>query len=320
LGGRPVIALPLALCLQGRRVLVVGGGTVATRRVREVLHTNALVRVVAPTLTGELQGLFRAGRIEVRTGRFRQRDLARCALVLVATDDRASNRAIGAQARGCGALVNVADDPEACSVYMPAVVRRGSVQIAVSTSGAAPALARSMRAWLEHEVPAHIGVVAELMDEYRSHVRARWSDARERRRFWDDVVAGPVAQLIGEGEGDRARRWMDARLGQSATSGPSAGEVALVVLTSARTDDVTLGALHKLQRADAVVCEGNVADGVLALARRDAEVAKVRERRLARAWAEARALGGQSVVWLRAPTTRGARRTEMDGRGRAARR
>jgi len=137
------------LDLRGRRCLVVGGGEIGERKARALLACGAQVTVVSPTATRGLAALALEGRIVERRRSFRRADLRGCALVVAATGDPAVDDAVAALARRARVLVNVVDRPESCDFILPSVLRRGELQIAVSTGGRSPALAREIRRRLE---------------------------------------------------------------------------------------------------------------------------------------------------------------------------
>ena len=137
------------LDLRGRRCLVVGGGQTGERKARALLSCGAKVTVVSPTVTPRLAALAIVGRVVERRRPFRRSDLRGCAVVVAATGNPAVDDAVAALARRARALVNVVDRPERCDFIVPSVLRRGQLQIAVSTGGRSPGLAREIRRRLE---------------------------------------------------------------------------------------------------------------------------------------------------------------------------
>lgn len=137
------------LDLRGRRCLVVGGGEIGERKARALLQCGAQVTVVSPAVTRGLTALAAAGRVVDRRRTFRRSDLRGCALVVAATGDPSVDAAVAALGRRARALVNVVDRPELCDFILPSVLQRGELQIAVSTGGRSPALAREIRRRLE---------------------------------------------------------------------------------------------------------------------------------------------------------------------------
>jgi len=137
------------LDLRGRRCLVVGGGEIGERKARTLLQSGAQVTVVSPAVTRGLAALATVGRIVERRRPFRRSDLRGCALAVAATGDPAVDDTVAALARRARVLVNVVDRPERCDFILPSVLQRGELQIAVSTGGRCPALAREIRRRLE---------------------------------------------------------------------------------------------------------------------------------------------------------------------------
>jgi len=127
----------------------VGGGEIGERKARALLQCGAQVTVVSPALTRGLAALAAAGRVVDRRRTFRRSDLRGCALVVDATDDPSLDAAVAALGRRARVLVNVVDRPELCDFILPSVLQRGELQIAVSTGGRSPALAREIRRRLE---------------------------------------------------------------------------------------------------------------------------------------------------------------------------
>ena len=142
---------PAFLKLSGRRCLVVGAGPVAEEKIEGLLRAEADVRVVAPRATQRIRDWARAGRVRWAARKFRASDFAGAFLAVAATSSPKLHAQIYRQARRRGVLCNVVDDPEHCDFYYGAVVRRGELQIAISTGGHSPALAQRLRKQMERE-------------------------------------------------------------------------------------------------------------------------------------------------------------------------
>ena len=154
---------PMFVKLAGRPVLVVGAGAVGEEKIRSLLDTGARVRVVALRASESVRRWAQEGCIGLRERAFRPADLKGMFLVIAATSSRPVNEFIFAEAQRRGILCNVVDVPELCDFFYPAVVRRGALQIAVSTSGQSPALAQRIRRELEGQFgPDYAAWVAEL--------------------------------------------------------------------------------------------------------------------------------------------------------------
>ena len=164
---------PVFFDLEGRSVLVVGGGRLALEKVQGLLAAAAHVTVVASALTEELAALREAGRIEHLAREYRPGDMQGRALVMAAGDDRDANAALQADARAIGVPLNAADDPANCDFILPAVVRQPPLTLAISTGGGSPAMARRIREELTEYLDAETSSLAELVAEVRAELRDR---------------------------------------------------------------------------------------------------------------------------------------------------
>ena len=261
--------LPIFLDVKAKSCLVVGGGETALRKVTSLRRAEARVRVIAPELDANLAELAESGAIEYERRLFEESDLRGATLVIAATDDPAVNRRISGAAKERAVPVNVVDQPDACSFIMPSVIDRSPVVVAVSTSGASPVLARLLRSRLESLIPAGYGRLGELCGHYRDAVKARFSDPRDRRRFWDRVLQGSVAERVFSGQLEEADAAMERELAAAEPS-RDIGEVYLVGAGPGDPDLLTFRALRLMQQADVVVYDRLVARPVLDMARQDA--------------------------------------------------
>jgi uroporphyrin-III C-methyltransferase/precorrin-2 dehydrogenase/sirohydrochlorin ferrochelatase len=172
--------LPIFLKVEDRPCLVVGGGKVAARKVSLLMRAGAAITTVSPALGDELRVLLEQGAITHVARDFQNTDLDDCVLVIAATDDEAVNRSVSELANSRRIPVNVVDSPDLCSFIMPSIIDRSPVQIAVSTGGASPVLARLLRSRLESYIPAAYGRLAKLVDEYRQRVKQRFTTTDQR--------------------------------------------------------------------------------------------------------------------------------------------
>jgi precorrin-2 dehydrogenase len=163
---------PVFLDLRGRRCVVVGGGLVGERKACALIDCGAHVTVVSPAVTPGLAALIASDRLVYRARRFRRSDLRACVLAIAATGDPIVDRAVEAAARRWRVLVNVVDRPEQCDFILPSVLCRGELQIAVSTGGRSPALAREIRRRLEGLFGPEYGELIAKAGEARRRARA----------------------------------------------------------------------------------------------------------------------------------------------------
>jgi precorrin-2 dehydrogenase/sirohydrochlorin ferrochelatase len=187
---------PVFLSLRGRRCVVVGGGKVAERKVRALLRAQASVRVLSSDLTPHLAQLATKKRIDVIRRPYRKGDLKGQArngvplLVFSATNDPAVQQEVGKEAEAIGALVNLADDREHSTFLVPASFARGDLQVAISTSGASPALARNLRRRLQAMLGGEYAAHLRFLREARREVLKSVPGQKERARVFRKLVAG----------------------------------------------------------------------------------------------------------------------------------
>jgi len=263
--------LPVFLDVRRRLCLVVGGGEVAARKASLLARAGARVTVVAPALSEATAALVSEGGARHRARAFRASDLDECHLVIAATDDPAVNIEVSRLAQARALPVNVVDQPALCSFIVPSIVDRSPVIAAVSTGGAAPVLARLIRGRLETLIPAAFGRLAALAGDFRERVKARFAHPAERRRFWERVLDGPVAEMVFAGQEQAARATLETALEGDPGAPETRGEVYLVGAGPGDPDLVTSRALRLMQQADVIVHDRLVSAPVLDLARRDAE-------------------------------------------------
>jgi precorrin-2 dehydrogenase/sirohydrochlorin ferrochelatase len=202
---------PVTLAVAGRRCVVVGGGRVATRKVTALLEAGAAVHVVSPALSDAIEALAAAGRITVERRGYQPGDLRGAFLAIAATDARAVNAAVAAEARAERVLVTVCDDPAASDVGGAAVIRRGALTVAVSTEGESPALAQLVREELAAFLTPEYATLLELAAAERRAAQQRALDLPPAR--WRAALTPAVLALVRAGDLPAARAQLRAALG-----------------------------------------------------------------------------------------------------------
>jgi uroporphyrin-III C-methyltransferase/precorrin-2 dehydrogenase/sirohydrochlorin ferrochelatase len=261
---------PVFFDLTALKVLVIGGGEVALRKVALLERSGALITLVAPEVLPELRERAAAGKINLRVREFVPDDLDGARLVIVATSRRAVNRWIASLSEARSIPVNVVDDREASRFIVPAIIDRDPVLVAISTGGASPVLARRLRERLEAMIPKKIGELALWLRALRHSARRRLASTAERRRFFENIVDGPAARRFIDGDSHGAQGIAQRLLARTSSAPRSAGEVTLVGAGPGDPELLTLKALRALQDADVILHDRLVPEGLLDMARRDA--------------------------------------------------
>lgn len=265
-------ALPVFLNVRNVRCLVAGGGEVAFRKARLLARAQAELHIVAPDAGEAMLALLQehGGRLDRRE--IREEDFEGAQLAIAATDDTGVNENVSRWARERGVPVNVVDQPALCTFYMPAIVDRSPVVVAISSSGASPVLTRSLKEMNEVMMPARIDRLALLLGSMREEVKRRIADFAGRTTFWENVLDSKVPELVYAGKEDEARAAMERILdgAQQRT-----GEVWLVGAGPGDPDLLTLRALRLMYRADIVLYDRLVSEEILARIRPDAELVHV---------------------------------------------
>ncbi len=188
------------LNVRGRLCVVVGAGEVARRKAAQLLEAGARVRVVAPTVTAELDEQASRGEIELIPERAAAQHLRGALLVVCATDDAGVNHAMAQAARSQGSLVNAADAPELSDFTTVSVVRRGHLQLAVSSDGLAPAVSRNVRRRLEELFGPEWAAYTELLGGLRAEIRRRFPHPAEREAAWARVLDSDLLEQVRSGD------------------------------------------------------------------------------------------------------------------------
>ncbi len=259
---------PLFFDLSGQCCLIVGGGAVAFRKATLLSKAGAVIDIVSPEVMDDLAFIAKksGGCVHYRT--YQSADLSGKTLVIAATDNREVNEQVSVEAKANNQPVNVVDNPDLCSFILPSIIDRSPITIAVSSGGASPVLTRLLRSRIESMIPAAYGELAAFVGLFRDKVKQRFSTEGERRRFWESILEGSVAERVLLGRQDEAETMLTQRLDQRQKH---MGEVCLVGAGPGDPDLLTFKALRLLQSADVILYDRLVNPAIVDLARRDAE-------------------------------------------------
>lgn len=263
--------LPLFVDLKDRPCLVVGGGDIAARKSGLLRKAQAKVTIVSPAVSATTQALIDAGEVTWLNAKFSAEQLQDNSLVIAATDNETVNRDVYHEAKAQKILVNVADCPELCDFILPSILDRSPIVVAVSSGGKSPILARQLRARLETLIPPSYGRLADLVGRYRQAVQDKLPKLSMRRRFWESVLQGKVADHVLAGRDEIGEQTLQAILDETQTDDHQQGEVYLVGAGPGDPELLTFKALRLMQQADVVFYDRLVSKEVLALVRKEAE-------------------------------------------------
>ena len=260
---------PIFLALEGRRILVLGGGEAAVAKLRLLLKTTAHINVVSEHTDPIIENWAREGKLTLHRRAQSPGDALCCPIAYACHEDLALDAAALRMAAADGALVNVVDDLENSQFITPAIVDRDPVTIAIGTEGAAPVLARKIKAELEAKLPASTGLLARIGKEFRKFANALPMGAK-RRAFWAEYydLEGPRAVDAGEDVEGTLHKLLNSHLNAKTAK----GHVDLVGAGPGDPDLLTLKARKALDKADVVIHDRLVPQAILELARREATI------------------------------------------------
>jgi precorrin-2 dehydrogenase/sirohydrochlorin ferrochelatase len=187
---------PLFLHLQGVACLVIGGGKVAQRKVKTLQQSGARLTVISPDLTSDLETMRQQGEFAYQARRYQPGDLANFFLVVAATNSTETNRTIFQEAQERNLLINCVDDPENCNFFVPAIIQRGSLQVAISTSGQAPYFARKIREYLEQKFYPELAKELEEIHQMRERLKTEYPGDESRKMAMYDQILKPHIEAI----------------------------------------------------------------------------------------------------------------------------
>ena len=262
--------IPLFLdATKADRIVIIGGGEVALAKTEALAASHASVEVIAKSVLPELQALLAKTGGKFTVAAYHADILPGAKLVIAATDDDQLNKNIYHDAHTLGIPVNVVDNPELCDFIFPTIINRGDVQIAISTSGINPTLARLIKRRVEQVLPWNLAELSDWLKSKKDLVRDRIKNLQARRLLWEEVLEGPLAQEVLEGNKDRADWLLQKSLHQSPTQARAA--LYLIGAGPGHPDLLTLRGAQILGQADVILYDRLIPTDLLSrFARKDA--------------------------------------------------
>jgi len=205
----PESLYPVFLKLEGKRVLLVGGGDVAFRKARALRESRCRLTVVGKELALSFKAWLEKNRVEWEERPYRDGEAADYFLVISATDDPEANRRVFEDASRAERLVNVADQPHLCNLFIPSILKRGMLQLAISTGGACPAVARRLRLELDAAIPERYGPLLEKIAVVREQLKRTLPTPSSRKQALEKLLASEAVRRFLEGEDDPLERLLE---------------------------------------------------------------------------------------------------------------
>jgi precorrin-2 dehydrogenase / sirohydrochlorin ferrochelatase len=191
---------PIYLDVENRDVVIIGGGNVCARKAETMMKYGAHVTVVSPEFTGEIEGWAREGCLALKRKHYDASDLDGASIVIASTDHQDVNEQIAADCRARRIPVNVVDVTPLCEFIVPAIIESGSIQIAVSTGGKSPAIARTLKEDLQRLIGPEYAEVNDLLATLREGAKRVLPTDVDRKRFFDGIIADGVLDLLRAGK------------------------------------------------------------------------------------------------------------------------
>ncbi|CAI3925433.1 Uroporphyrinogen-III methylase (siroheme synthase) (CysG) (PDB:1PJQ) [Commensalibacter communis] len=267
----PFSYFPITLRIDGSRLVIVGGGQIAARKIRLLLDKNAQIEIFAQNLCQEIQQLVQQNRVQfhgqIENKEQFQTHIYGVRLIFAATDDQDYNTQISQWAQECNIPICAVDNPQQSSFITPAIIDRNPVQIAISTGGTAPVLSRRIREAIEPIISQATGHMARFMGKHRHWIKKHLPVTEERQRLWERFLDGRGPSFIEQNQEDQALTYLEQLVDLNT---PIKGEIWLVGAGPGDPDLLTLKAMHCLQNADVILYDHLLSEDVLKRIRRDA--------------------------------------------------
>lgn len=250
-------------------VLVVGGGEVATRKVELLLKTHANITLVSPEVSREIASYIADGKVTHIKDYYNERFLDNVRIVFVATADSALNASISEQAKERNIMANVVDSPALCHFITPSIIDRTPMVYAISSEGKAPVLVRYWRARLESLIPNTLGAIADFSGSKRDIIKKKFTDGGARRRFWERFFSSSDSDDV-----EKLEPLFDRLVTTDESEFSDQGELYIINVCE-NPEMLSLAALRHMQQSDMALTDLDVAEGVIELVRRDANLDKL---------------------------------------------
>jgi uroporphyrin-III C-methyltransferase/precorrin-2 dehydrogenase/sirohydrochlorin ferrochelatase len=260
--------LPIFINIAKHPTLIIGGGDIALAKLESLIGLKAQISLVAPHIKAPLLAQLEEHKVSYRLGNYKISDLDGQKIIIAATNDQKLNLEIYHDAKAKGLLVNVVDNPQYCDFIFPAIVKRGKLQIAISSQGISPVLARFVKEKIGRAIPANFSNIIAFAAEYRDKVKEKIGNIQARRLFWYEVFSSKIAENLLTNKKKSAQTLFEDKL--RGAKNTSRGAVYFIGSGVGDAEYLTLKAVRLLGEADVVLYDRLMPQAVLDFARRDA--------------------------------------------------
>tara|TARA_Y100000389_G_scaffold26629_1_gene22863 strand:- start:551 stop:1954 length:1404 start_codon:yes stop_codon:yes gene_type:complete len=263
---------PFFLQLNKLPCLIVGGGSVAERKLDLLIKANANITIVSKDFTAYILELSKKNNIKCITEEYSEKIFQKqqFKFVIAATNNSTLNEQVAKDCDKNNIIINVVDQPDICDFIFPSILERGDITVAVSTGGASPVLARVLRTKLETMIPSNYGKLADIVSSNRIKVRKKMKRFSSNKIFWEEMLNGKFTELVLSGRIQEAELFLDKQINDFDEQIANQGEVYLVGAGPGDPDLLTFKALRLMQQADIALYDRLVHPSIVDLIRRDA--------------------------------------------------
>ena len=263
---------PFFLQLNKLPCLIVGGGSVAERKLDLLIKANANITIVSKDFTAYILELSKKNNIKCITEEYSENIFQKqqFKFVIAATNNSTLNEQVAKDCDKNNIIINVVDQPDICDFIFPSILERGDITVAVSTGGASPVLARVLRTKLETMIPSNYGKLADIVSSNRIKVRKKMKRFSSNKIFWEEMLNGKFTELVLSGRIQEAELFLDKQINDFDEQIANQGEVYLVGAGPGDPDLLTFKALRLMQQADIALYDRLVHPSIVDLIRRDA--------------------------------------------------
>lgn len=267
---------PIFINLKNKKVLVIGGGKVAFRKIKSLLHSNAKIDIIAKNINNEeLSNLINTNKIKLINDHFSENIIDNYYFIIASTDDNKLNKHIFQCCEKRKKLCNVVDNKKFCSFIIPSIVDRNPLKIAISSSGYSPVISRIYKEKLESIIPYSISKATEIAGKYREKIKKLIPNMLHRKNFWETLLASNFIFYIEKQEFEMAEKIILDFINGFV---PKKGNIYIIGAGPGKAGMLTIDATYAIQKADVVLHDELISKEILNIPRKDSQIINIGKR------------------------------------------